>query len=176
METVIKNYEDVALSNGDIMRLLNGKVNIELYPNLYKYSNLDELLGPYGACVLLFEAKPKYGHWVCIFKQNSDLIEFFNPYGGFPDDSLLYINRQFRKESRQEYPILSQLLLDCPYELSYNEFQFQRKNKNVKTCGRHCVVRLMFRNLNLYEYKDLLDQLRKKYHTDYDGVVTYLTI
>lgn len=176
MDKIIKYYEDVALSDKDIFSLLNGKSNIEVYPNLYKYKNLDELLGPYGACVLLFEAKPQYGHWVCVYKQNSEQVEFFNPYGGFPDDSLLHIDKNFRKKSCQLRPILSQLLINSRYKLSYNEFDFQIKNSDIKTCGRHCVVRLDNRNLDLYEYKNFLDDLSNKLNLDYDGVVTYLTI
>lgn len=176
MNKIIKKNEDIALSNFDINILLGGRVNIVLYPDLHKYFTLDELLGKYQACILLFEAKPRYGHWVCIFKLNPYVVEFFNPYGGFPDDSLLQINKKFRQQSGQEYPLLSKLLLNSPYKLTYNEFQFQEKNKDVKTCGRHCVVRLLKRNLNLYEYVYFLDVLCDKWNTNYDGVVTLLTL
>ncbi len=176
MKKIIKKYEDMALSNFDIMKLLDNRVNIVLYPELHKYRNLDEVLGPYQACILLFEAEPRYGHWVCIFKLNESTIEFFNPYGGYPDDSLLHINKGFRKKSNQERPILSQLLLNSPYVLTYNEFRFQSQQADVKTCGRHCVVRLWKRDLSLYQYVDFLNGLRQVYDTNYDGVVTILTI
>jgi hypothetical protein len=176
MDKIIKKYESVALSNTDVFELLGGKVNIVLYPNLHNYQNIDQILGKYGACILLFEAKPKYGHWVLIFKQNPKMIEFFNPYGGYPDDTLLSINKKFRLESNQQYPILSRLLLDSPYILTYNEFQFQERKSDIKTCGRHCVVRLLARNLTLYQYVNFLDKLCDMYHENYDGVVTMLTI
>jgi hypothetical protein len=176
MKRIIKYYEDIALSNFDIFDLLNGKVNIELYPNLHNYDNLDQLLGKYGICVLLFEAKPSYGHWVCLLKLNNMEVEFFNPYGGFPDDSLLQINQEFRKKSDQEYPLLSELLLNSPYKLTYNEYQFQEIKSDIKTCGRHCSVRLMCQELSLYQYVKFLDKLCKKFDTNYDGMVTLLTI
>ena len=176
MQKLIQKYEDIALSNYDIYELLDDRVNIILYPQIHQYKNIDQLLGPFQACVLLFEAKPKYGHWVCIFKLDPYTIEFFNPYGGFPDDSLLHINKIFRKESGQNYPLLSELLLNSPYKLTYNEFSIQRKNPNIKTCGRHCVVRLWYRDLSLYDYIDFLDILCQKLKTDYDGVVTILTL
>jgi len=176
MNKIIKHYENIALSNNDIMKLLDGEVNIILYPDLYKFSKLDQLLEPYDACILLFEAKPRYGHWVCIFKENKNTVSFFNPYSGFPDDSLLAINKDFRKKSNQEYPILSQLLLDSPYNLTYNEFKFQKRAPDIKTCGRHCVFRIMNKDLDLYKYKRALDILCKKWNTDYDGIVTYATI
>lgn len=171
----LKYYEDIALSNYDIIKLLKGRVNIVLYPDLHKYTNIDEVLGKYDACILLFEAKVNYGHWCAIFKINDNEIEFFNPYGGYPDDSLRYIPYHFAKVSNQLVPYLSLLLLDCPYELYYNEFGFQRHSKSVKTCGRHCVFRVMNRHMNIYEYKRLLDKLCMKHKTDYDGVVTLMT-
>ncbi len=176
MDKIINYYEDVALSDKDILNMLEGRVNIVLYPDLYKYSNLDQILGQYGACILLFEAKPNYGHWVCLFKQSYEEVCFFNPYGGFPDDSLLHINKSFRKESHQLKPLLTNFLINSRYKLTYNEFDFQRKAPEIKTCGRHCVVRLLNRDLDLYEYKKYLDLMCKKLNTDYDGVVTYLTI
>jgi hypothetical protein len=172
----IKHYEDIALSNTDILSLLHGKASIVLYPNLYKYNNIDDILGPYGACVLLFEAKPSYGHWVCIFKINETTLEFFNPYGGFPDDSLNYIPDDFKALSHQNYPILSKLLLISSYELTYNEHQFQQKNKDIRTCGRHCVVRLLHRHLSLEEYVDFLNNACQKFNLNYDGIVTLLTV
>jgi hypothetical protein len=172
---IIKKYENVALSNIDILKLLDHKANIILYPDLHKYKNIDEILEPYGACVLLFEAVPQYGHWVCLFKVNNDTLEFFNPYGGYPDDSLLSINKYFRKISKQDKPKLSLLMLNSPYKLTYNEFPFQKKHKNVKTCGRHCVFRLLNRFLNLYQYLDFLNFLSKKWNLDYDAIVTILT-
>jgi hypothetical protein len=177
MNDIIKRLEDVALSNHDILKLLDNKVNIILYPDLHKYSSIDEILSPFDCCIILYEAKLKphaYGHWCAIIKRG-DIIEFFNPYGGLPDASLKLIDPIIRLKSNQFWPYLKMLMFKSPYELHYNEFQFQRKNNHVKSCGRHCVFRVMCRDINIYQYKYLLDQLCQKYDTDYDGVVTMLT-
>lgn len=174
-------YENIALSDKAILNLLEGHVNVVVYPNLYMYSSIDELMGPHGACILLYEAKPKYGHWCALIKIGNNTIEFFDPYGsagsgGWPDDNLNMIPQDFAKLTNQEIPYLSLLMMDSPYDLSYNEFQFQKKNKNIRTCGRHCVFRVFNRDLSLYEYKDFMDHLCYKYNTNYDGVVTIFTI
>lgn len=176
IEEIIKKNEHIALSNYEIIEKLNGKVNIVLYPDLYKYTTIDQVLGKYGVAVLLFESRPKYGHWVCIFKIDNDTIEFFNPYGGYPDDSLLLIKNKYRKESNQIDPVLSYLLLKCSYKLNYNEFQFQTKNSNIQTCGRHCIVRILFKNIDIYSYYEILDFLRKKWKITFDEIVTLLTL
>lgn len=172
---ILKAYEDVALSNHDLIKLLDGKANIVIYPQLINYNSIDEVLGQHGACFLLFEAKPKYGHWVCLMKRGN-VIEFYNPYGGYPDDSLKSIPKDFRKKSGQQHPLLSLLLLNSPYELEFNEFQFQKKSRDVKTCGRHSTVRLLLKDLNIYEYKEFLDELCRETGLNYDKLVTYLTI
>jgi len=172
----IKYYEDVALTNNDILKLLDNHANIILYPSLHQYKSLDQILGEYKACILLFEAMPSYGHWVAIFLLDNNTIEFFNPYGGWPDDSLKHISKEFRDKTYQDKPYLSLLLLNSPYELTYNEFKFQKMKDDIKTCGRHCVVRLWNRYKSLYEYVAYLDDLCERYKMDYDGVVTMLTL
>ena len=171
----LKELENIPLSDKQIRKLVNNKVSVILYPNLVNYKTIEDVLGPYGAAFILFESKPKYGHWVLLFQLDECTLEFFNPYNGFPDDSLNYISINFRKISNQLHTTLSRLMYKSPFCLTYNEFQFQEKNRNIKTCGRHCGFRLMNRFLNLYEYKDLISKLSKKYKTNADGVVTIET-
>jgi len=188
----IKKLEDVALSDKDISNMLNGNVNITLYPDLIHYRNLDELLGEHRACCLLFESKPQYGHWVAIFEtampDGGRGIEFFNSYGdllgGFPDDSLALIDPTWAKQSNQTHTYLSDLLINSPYKLTYNEYDFQKlpgpsprkKGENhIRTCGRHCVVRLLMREYSLDEYKNWMEKMCDKYNLDPDGIVTLAT-
>jgi hypothetical protein len=171
----LEKLEDIALSGSDILNLLDGKINIILYPDLHKYNSINDILQPNGACILLYESKPRYGHWVALIKTNDKAIEFFNSYGGLPDACLKLIDLDFRKETNQLLPYLKNLMYKSPYELNYNEFQFQKKDYDIKTCGRHCVVRVSCKHLNIYDYKKLLDKLCNILDTDYDGVVSILT-
>lgn len=175
-KNILKQYEDIALSDKQVLKLIDGKANLILYPNIHKYKNIDEILYPYGACIILFEAKPRYGHWCCIFKINNKLLEFFNPYGGYPDDSLEYIPIDFRLKSYQFYPYLSILMYNSPYELSYNEYKFQKHGNDIKTCGRWCAIRLIFRNLSLDEFYHLIKYLKDLLNITSDELVTLLTM
>lgn len=156
------------LSDKEVLRLVNGKANLILYPQLHKYKSIDEILGPYDATFILFESEPRFGHWCCLFKEGND-VEFFNPYGGYPDDSLKYIDKNFRKISNQLIPYLSYLMLDSPYELFYNEHKFQKMEEGVNTCGRWCAVRLLCRDISL---DDFAKYFRGK---DGDYIVTEIT-
>lgn len=172
----LKDHENIALSNFDILKLLDNKAKIVLYPNIHNFRTLDELLEPYGCCVILYEQIPKYGHWCALMKTNQNTVEYFNPYLGPPDNSLDYIPFSFKLITNQFLPYLSILMYESPYKLSYNEFAFQRHSPQIRTCGRHCVVRLLCKHLDIYQYKKLLDKLCMLFKTDYDGVVTLLTM
>jgi hypothetical protein len=171
----LKELQDIPLSNFDILKMLNGQAKIILYPNLHKYKSIDDILNPFGSCIILFEAKPKYGHWCALFKLDENTIEFFNPYGGYPDESLSHIDDIFRIISNQFYPYLSSLMYNSKYNLTYNEHQFQKKDMNIKTCGRHCVVRLILKDLSLDNYFNLLNKMCNKINKNYDELVSILT-
>lgn len=171
---ILTEYEDVALSNHDLIQMLNGQANIVTYPELINYNRIDDVLGPTGAAFILFETEPRYGHWVALMKRGNT-IEYFDPYGGIIDGTLDYIPRDFQKQSNQDKTYLTKLLLDSPYEIEYNEFPFQKQGDKIKTCGRHSAVRLLLKDLDIYEYKDFLDIIRKQTGLDYDKIVTLLT-
>lgn len=175
MNNILKRYKKIALSNKQILNLVNNKANVILYPELYKFKTIDELIYPYDACFLLFETKPKFGHWCVIIKYNNT-IEFFDSYSGYPDDVLSYIPEDFREISHQNYPYLTQLLYECPYKIEFNDHKYQKYNTDINTCGRHCAMRILFKNLDLKKYDKLIKLLCKKMNSDPDSVVTYLTL
>jgi hypothetical protein len=76
---ILNNNANIPLSGKDILNMLEGKTKILIYPNLHKYNNINELLHPYGSCVILYMTKRNYGHWTCLVDHN-DRIEFYDPY------------------------------------------------------------------------------------------------
>lgn len=136
---------DIALSDKDIMRLIKGKANLLTYTELQKYNNIDQVLGPYSALVLLYETSKNFGHWVCVFKVNENTIEHFDSYGLKPDDELKFIPEYFREVNYEEIPHLTYLLYNSGYNVIYNEFKLQKKKKGINTCGRWVATRLIYR-------------------------------
>jgi hypothetical protein len=173
----IQAYEDVPLSDGDLRKVLGG-VRIVMYPDIHKMGSLDEVMGPNGAAIILFESRPSYGHWCAVFRGaggDHGLVEFFNPYGGYPDDTLKLIDKEFAAETAQDAPYLSKLMMRSPYRLSYNQYAFQKYGSGVKTCGRHCASRLLLRALSLDDYKDWIAGQAARTGTDPDAVVSGIT-
>ncbi len=166
---IFNEYERIPLSDKNMLQLVDGKANVIIYPNIIHYKTIDDVLGPYKACFILFESKVRYGHWCLLFELDSGELEFFNPYGGYPDDSLDYIPKNFRDKSNQNYPYLSMLLLKSRYPLTYNEHKFQVMVKGINTCGRWCAVRLAFRHISLEDFYKL-------FKDNGDEKVTFLTM
>ena len=180
--SILDKHKAIPLSNTDIMKLVDGKANVLLYRELHKFMFIEDLFGPHDACFLLYESKPNYGHWTCLtirdqFTKNGELLdkkmlEFFDPYGGFPDSQLQYIPADFRRDSHQDDKYLNNLLYEAAdrYSLSYNEFQFQELKSGVADCGRWCAVRIMLKELPLKDFKNLFLNVYS------DDLVTFVTL
>lgn len=169
IRNIIDEFKGIALSDDDIMKLMDGRGNIIRYADIKKYSTVEQLLSPHNVVFLLYEWKQHYGHW-CVLIRSGDLIEFFDPYGGFCDSQLDNIPEPFRTESGQKEKLLSKLLLNYDGELSYNEYQFQELDQGIKDCGRWCVIRAVLKDMQLKDFKDLFMNIYK------DDIATLLTI
>ena len=173
MDKIVKKLRDKSLSGEDIMKLVDNKANLITYPELAEYKNIDECLKPHGAAVILVETKENYGHWICIFKQNNKVLEYFDPYGLKVDEALKFIPNNFRIKNNEKFPHLSYLLLNSKYVLTYNHYKLQKFMKDVNTCGRHVAFRLILRNIDLDTYIKLLT---KNNSYDPDFWVSALTL
>lgn len=170
LEQIVKKNKNKALSNTDLIRLVDGKAKVVIYNQLYKFRTLDELLEPYGAVFLLYLFKPSYGHWCAVIRRTPKIVEFFDSYGGPPDEPLDYIDEKFKKKTNQDYPYLSKLLWESPYSIEYNDYDFQKRGNNIKTCGRFAALRVIFRNLTLNKFAKIFDDPYS------DELATYFTM
>lgn len=174
MEKLIRKLENKSLSNIELLDMIDGKANLLTYPELSKKRSIDQVLGKYGACIILYETKKDYGHWCCVFKLNNSTLEFFDPYGKKVDEQLKWIDNNFRKYNNEWYPHLSALLLKSKYKLTYNNHKFQKFARDVNTCGRWVGLRLKFRHLSLNEFKKLFLKKREENADFYATLLTEL--
>ena len=91
---------DKSLSNDEILRYMNNKCNLIQYKDIHKYKSIDELLGKYKKCVILYHTSENYGHWVCMYEYKN-IIYFFDSYGFIPDDELNYLHKDLKEELRR---------------------------------------------------------------------------
>ncbi len=155
----IKRLEDIPLSDKDVLNLVDHKANFITYDKLKYINDIDELLSPYGSCIILYLSEPSFGHFVSLnlVGPNQDNLEHFDSYGYVPDDELKVFNLdpQMRKQLGEDYPYLLQLMYDSPYELSFNEHKLQAKKNDIKTCGYWAAMRTVLKHLPLEEFVDL---------------------
>lgn len=177
LETILRKAVKSPLSNEDILSITKNKCRVIKYDELKDVLELDQIFKPHKACVILYETEHNYGHWVCMLKEPGEkkgLVEFFDPYGMKPDTELKMIPSYFRKMSGQNYPILTWLIENSPYQCEWNEHDFQSKKRDVNTCGRWAAIRACWRELSLDQFQNIFVQSEEKY--DPDIMVAALTL
>ncbi len=150
---------------------LSGDQILEAIPNakiipydvIMEYNSLNKLLPDERPIFMLYDqlhqnSEYLYGHWVLLYRYNNE-IHFFDSYGGAPDSQ------------DKRFPFLTYLLLTSDDPINFNEFQFQGEDTQV--CGRYCILRYLFKQLNIYDFKKMLDNLRGK--QSYDEIVYKIT-
>ena len=166
----LKRLMKKALCAEDIQNALPN-TNIWAYGQLNNIKNLNNLFGSDNTCILLYESKQDYGHWICLIQHPKGIVEVFDSYGIKPDNELNYINSYWKKKLGQNYPKLTQLLVKSKNKkFIYNQYRLQKMLDGINTCGRHCICRINFKDIPLDEYVIFLRTLGKP-----DEIVTLMT-
>ena len=162
------------LSDKEIVDLLDGRTVVRKYNELDRFDTIDELIAPYGNCVILLETAQNYGHWICI-KKTGNMISFFDSYGGFPDNQKHYVNEDFLKRSGQKYNKICELLHKASFnylvEFSNRKLQDIKKPK-IATCGYWCVC-FIKSGLTVDDFYDWLNSFKVR---DKDSLVVDLVV
>jgi hypothetical protein len=162
---------DIPLSNRQISEFLNNDVTIIIYRNLKNYKNINQLFSKSNNVVLLYETSPNVGHWITIINHD-DHVEFFDSYGFKPDLEKKMINTKYLQNSGQINNYVIKLLQDTHKKVIYNEKPLQQRKDNISTCGRHCITRIILKNIPLVKYQKML----LKYGISFSDIfVTYFT-
>lgn len=167
----IKVGKSVPVSGIDIVRSLDGNVNIYTYSKLAKFDSIWDLFNGVPAFVILYETRKGFGHWACVINRGGS-IEHFDSYGFFPDQALKQIPEYFRKNNRMGHTHLLYLLYKSGVPIEYNDFKLQSREKDISTCGRWCIARIYFRELPIEEFAKLF-LMNRKYKPD--DLVTLFT-
>ena len=166
LDRLLDKGEEIDLTNDVIKDITNGKATIVAYHELPNYQSMDELLGEYGACILLYETRKNFGHWVALIQQNG-FVEFFDSYGFSLDEELNYA-----KYNNQPY--LTQLVESSGTNIRENKTRLQVFAEDVNTCGRWTSLRVVFRNMPLPQFTAMFKK-NKHYNGDiWATALTYL--
>lgn len=171
-----------ALSDTDITNYFNGKINIMKYSDIKNMTDISQVLSKYKRCIILFEIeKLNNGHYTCLIlcepKGKDPYILFHDPYGLMPENELNYIPYSFAEMSDQErgylYDLFKKAKRDNGVETHYNQFKLQKMGPGINTCGRHCIIRCEYMNIDEDEFAK---KLRGFSPLNPDDIVTLATI
>jgi len=162
------------LGDDDIRHYLPD-AKIMKHSKLANYKTIDDLLpeNPDYAFIL-YEDSPNKGHWICVSRYD-DTVEYFDSYGGKPDDPLKWTPEKVRVGLGSTHPFLRQLFNATDKKVVYNPIKYQKEGADINDCGRHCVFRiknLLHRGYDLDDYYRQMNFLRKKNGFNYDEVVS----
>ena len=147
----VAQAKEYALSDADIQQIL-GKVPIVPYPELENLESIDQCLDEKGRCILFFpNMSPTVGHWCCLFRQGKGLM-FWDPYGEPPEAQKDDMPQSRLEALDIDRPDLTRLLRASGRPVYYNTKDYQEDKASVATCGRHCVVRLLYQPYSEDQY------------------------
>ena len=170
----------VPLTNRDMERLYPAsREHIIEYSDLNKYRDLEEVLPETGSFkIVLIEYRQNSGHWILISRYK-DMIEFFNPFGTKHSDADFVKSQSMNKYLGQASMHLQTLLQkeanELRFDIVYNRVRFQSKRRDINTCGRHVLCRLICLReyrMSLKKYIQFMRQARQEHGGSYDQLVS----
>ena len=111
--------------------------------------------------------------------RHNNKIEIFNSFGTKHDDDDFVESDRLNYYLGQSKLFLNRLiedeLKDGEFKIIYNKIKFQKKSKNINTCGRHVVNRilcLIHYNMTLKDYIKFMNDANKKTKFNFDEIVS----
>jgi len=152
------------------------------HQDLKNYNSIDQLLpNQKDDIIIIYEAKPQFGHWVLLSKYidkdtHKPTIQYFDSYGNQVDEPLKWIDKKYENKI-DDTPYLTKLLTNAQnkYDIIYNSKDFQVEKDNIATCGRHCVLRaltILNDNQGLSDYIKMMNTLKQVTGFNYDDIVS----
>jgi hypothetical protein len=176
MIELMKQLKAYSLGDNDVQEILPTMTRIVVYNDLYDVDDIHDLMDDRGRFILLYPREAKnIGHWVCVFINRDNDIEYFDSYGEPPE----HTKKDLPKEKQEELDIVEDILIEKLKKsgrgVVYNKTPYQELKYGINTCGRHCVSRLAFHQATAEEYKKILDDMKKGTKKTYDDIVSILT-
>jgi hypothetical protein len=158
-----RKSENYSMSNNDLLQAMNNHCNLLSYDQLDNYNDINEVLGKYKKCILLYLTTENYGHWTCLYELNN-IIYFFDSYGFMPDQQLGFNQPYINKKLNQNYKHLLYMLYKSNKKVEFNEYQLQSKKDGINTCGRWVLIRLMCPQISITEFYNIFKPYKNMDH------------
>lgn len=171
IEDVAEKSMNISLRDDHLQQIAKHKMNICSYRGHVAHAQcLDDFLAPHGAAIILYESKPKYGHWVAVFRgPQPRTLNYFDSYGRVPDFPLQKMSPQMRCQ-----PMLAALCAREGVKLIYSPYKLQKDDDNTSSCGRWAALRVALRSLDADTFGRMF--LNPRNHLKPDAYVNLMTM
>lgn len=159
IDELIKRAEEIALSGTQLRDLTNNTTNIMRYEDLMKYDNIDKVLEPYDAVILLYQTVDRdFGHYAALFKDpfRKNVLIFYDSLGLGLDEELKFSKYNQKNMDGKIVKHLTDLIHNSNYRVDNNKVRLQENIKDVSTCGRYAGLRVLLRHLSNRQFNSLL--------------------
>lgn len=164
---VADKYLHDALTDYEIKELNKDSVFVP-YDQVKYYKSIDELFQGKNKAIILYLFTTNSGHYVCLFKRGK-YLSFFNSYGREPDEDVLKLDPEKRKEFNETEPYLFYLMAQSNKPCEYNDTRLQ--SNGTSTCGWHCTHRLWYAHLSSEQYLSEIQKSVDYYKVYADKIV-----
>jgi len=151
-----------SLTDSDIRELTDNAITVCTYSELIDNGVLNTLLNsPSNACIFLLRASENYGHWLLIWLKTEGKekgIYVYDPYGYDVENDIYKknVSEELLLDLHQDKPYLLKELYDSGFRIYFNEYKHQKDNKDIATCGKHCVIRSHFLEMDTDDYDKMI--------------------
>ena len=161
-------HEDVALSDVQLRQILQDpKARVVPVHEIRSKNmqNMDDLLGPAGWVVLLYEFAENSGHYLAVLR-HQNYIEIWDSFGKAPEVAL---STNFTYDNPDVH-ILQKLVEATPgldaSRTVHNTQQFQEDTENSQVCGRYATFRILHRDMEMDQFNHMMSGVQKHMKTD----------
>ena len=169
IDELIKKSENIPLSGTQLRDLTNGKANIMRYEELMGYDNIEDVLAPHGAVILLYQTEDRdFGHYATLFKDENrkDVLIFYDSLGIGLDEELKFSKYNQKNMDGKIVKHLTNLIDNSKYRVDNNKVRLQRSVTDVNTCGRYAGLRVRLRHLTNRQFNSMLKN-NEHYNPDF---------
>jgi len=149
-----------------------------MYDSIIKAKSIDQVFGKSDGVIVFYpnfqSGNTTSGHYVALIRnKKNNHIYFYDSYGFLPDQA-----KKFAKDRGSLYSDyggnnkLIELLLKSKYNIDYSPFHHQEMSDEIATCGRHALMRNLWKHLTNDQYNQAILHWSRKLDKTPDEFVT----
>lgn len=158
LESEIAELEQQPTTDEQLKHALRGDVTCMIYQDFAKYSKIEDVFRDSLNVVVVFPVeKYNQGHYIAVlYYPDKNLVSVFDPYGYSLEEDINLADYLDHYDDRVKFALLT-LLENFSGTVQVNRVPFQNKSDAIATCGKHCVMRILYRHIvDVEDYRKFL--------------------